>query len=209
MWEAYGIEGRSDDPPLIADSYKGCRAIILGGAQCVWNDWRAAMDLSEPDSYHLVAINDVGQYVNAHIEHWISLHHSYFPGWLNFRRGHARNKPHIHSHRDNTERRPGENRVDWWWWICFGGGTSGLFAAVICVLLGYDRIILAGLPMDNSPHFFDPPWYAAPGTGDDQHKFVWPETKQRCLGDRVRSMSGRTSKWLGSPSEEWWNGRKT
>jgi hypothetical protein len=145
------------------------------------------MDWSNPETYDLIAVNDVGQFVNQDVEHWVTLHHAYMPGWMTFRKGHARNRPKTHSHMlPHKVKSPGQNGVDWWWTVVFGGGTSGLFAT--------------------SAHFFDPPWYRSPGVEDRQQEIVWTQSRDTHLHGKVRSMSGRTAGWLGPPDEEWWHG---
>jgi len=77
-------------------------------------------------------------------------------------------------------------------------GTSSLFAVRVALGKGYERVILAGVPMDNSGRFFDPP--NAP--------HVWPHEVDRgpwqlaaqdeCAG-RVTSVSGWTAQLLGEP----------
>ncbi len=79
-------------------------------------------------------------------------------------------------------------------------GTGGLFAAKIALAMGYDRIVLCGIPMDGSGH-----WYSK---GDDTRGldiFIgpWIEFAKRLdVINRVRSMSGRTRQLLGAPNRD-------
>jgi hypothetical protein len=53
------------------------------------------------------------------------------------------------------------------------------------------------MPMDNTGHFFDPPWY---GTDNEDRGITieWDEAAPIFAG-RVKSLSGRTMRWLGAP----------
>jgi hypothetical protein len=43
------------------------------------------------------------------------------------------------------------------YWPLPSQGGSGVVAILVCLLLGYQHITCAGMPFDNSGHFFDPP----------------------------------------------------
>jgi hypothetical protein len=58
-------------------------ALIVGGAECVWEDVEAAKKLFTPDT--VVAINDMGMYVEE-AEHWASMHPEKMNKWVRFRR---------------------------------------------------------------------------------------------------------------------------
>ena len=81
-------------------------------------------------------------------------------------------------------------------------GTSGLNAVYVGALMGYQRIILAGIPLDDSGHVYDPPWVGTkftrevPPRGDGKIPRYWDHAKE--LG-MVTSMSGRTKDLLGEP----------
>jgi hypothetical protein len=93
-------------------------------------------------------------------------------------------------------------------WHFIGGGTSGLLACVVALGLGYDEIVLCGIPIDNSGHFWEQ-------TGDktnfqreivnssgqirgDGRRFWTNRLKE--FDGRVKSMSGNTRLILGAPT---------
>jgi len=75
-------------------------------------------------------------------------------------------------------------------------GTSSLYAVRVALSLGYPRIVLAGIPMDNSGRFFDPPWatYIWPHEVD---RGPWELANKHEFEGRVTSVSGWTAQLLG------------
>jgi hypothetical protein len=80
-------------------------------------------------------------------------------------------------------------------------GSTSLFAAKVGIALGYEKIVLAGCPLDSEGH-----WYYDEGAepygpiwlGFDF--MVWLDFAQP---ERVRSMGGYTAKILGKATKEW------
>jgi hypothetical protein len=84
-------------------------------------------------------------------------------------------------------------------------GSSALFAALIALAMGYNRVVLAGCPMDVKGHWWQgedktpgPRW---PGESYQ----AWFEFAALSDGARVRSLSGYTAAILGEPFREWVN----
>ena len=84
-------------------------------------------------------------------------------------------------------------------------GTSALFATLAGITLGYDRIILAGCPLDMNGHWYfekkdkdtlGPIWY-----GTDF--MAWLDFREQKESDKVRSMSGYTARILGQAEKGW------
>lgn len=183
-WADLGLDG-SGEVPRVAGSRSGT-CVILGGAASVWEDNARA------PSGARMAVNDAGAYYMDPLEHWVTLHPEYMPGWMRFRRGHCYGHAMTHSNRE-------AEGIDIAWHMVNVGGTSGLFACKVALLLGYERVVLAGMPMDGSPHFFDPPWYRNTVFEDAPSRRVWEEAGRNFFRGRVTSMSGRTRDWLGEP----------
>lgn len=151
--------------------------VIVGGAACVWRDYKRV------DGEHdLMTVNDITMHFPAEIHHAYSNSREDIERWVDCRR-------------DTLIQAYGQvgqvhSLKDWPW---TGRGSSGLGATLTGLALGYDRIILCGIPMDGSPHYFDPPWMTSNvGLEDMKH---W---KKHDLS-KVRSFSGRTREHLGSP----------
>ena len=85
-------------------------------------------------------------------------------------------------------------------------GTTANLCIKIGIALGYTRIVLAGVPMDNTRN-----WYAPLLDKDDikqgkdhrAHLWKWNEIASRLISRLLRSMSGNTAELLGTPTIEW------
>lgn len=162
--------------------------LILGGARCVWEDvaslgqWPAHVDVA--------AVNDVGAKWPGHLRFWASLHPKKFKKWEMLRK----NNGHPSGY-EKYGNKFGKPMIDWV--VPDWGGSSGLYAVKISLSLGYDKIVLAGIPMDpKEKHFFsEKDWEAC-----FQHRFR--EAWERHIDDIkpfVRSCSGWTRNLLGGP----------
>jgi hypothetical protein len=160
----------------------------MGGGRTVWDDY----DRVRPWKGEIMAVNDVGMHLHDRVRHWVTLHPEYLPGWRTYRERHLYGSgvpAMCHSNKD----KPG---VDVAWRVGNVGGTSGLFACFIGLMLGYHEIVLAGVPMTNDGHYFDPPWYRS-DFADRAIQLVWKEAKVNIFAGRVTSLSGLTREWLG------------
>jgi len=175
--------------------------LILGGGVCVWDDYKQARE-AMPKSY-IMCVNDIGaQFKAEQIQHIVSLHHKLLNAVMAFRKEKSMLES-VCSHSDIAA-----SGVDCVWNIVNNGGTSGLFALKICLILGCKKIILCGIPMDGGGHYFDPPNASLNSTARFDSKamfYPWLDV-HRDLGpirERVRSMSGKTAKLFGKPTKEW------
>lgn len=168
--------------------------MILGGAACVHDDAARALALFTP--HMLVAVNNIGIDWPGQVDHWVTLHPRKTGTWpgmveaVKQREAAGRNRPATWSH----QRTLGIEHVtqgDW-------GGSSGLLAVKVALVeLKCAKVVLAGIPMDDQPHYFGPPWRSASAfqRGWDKHRAK--------LANHVRSMSGKTRQWFGEPTLEW------
>lgn len=85
-------------------------------------------------------------------------------------------------------------------------GSTSLFAAYIGIEMGYQKIVMAGCPLDKNGH-----WYFADldeNTGPNwkqQSYDAWMEFAMDKKSDQARSFSGFTAEVLGIPDKEWLN----
>lgn len=167
------------------------RALILGGAKTVWEDVEAALALSEFDC--VIAANDVGAHWSGKLDHWVSLHPDRLARWIleRERKGYP-NGFATWAHKKLAGCQIDNTTSDW-------KGSSGLFAAKVALELGYNRIVLCGVPLSaDGAHFFDPkPWAAF-----QAFRFGWIAHRP-LLVPHVRSMSGWTQELLGAPDRNW------
>ena len=183
LWQYLGGRG---EPPSRCGKFSG-PLLILGGGRTVWEDYAKV----RPWKGETMAVNDVGAILHERIRHWVTLHPEYMPGWLHYREKHNygdRVPAMVHSHKS----KPG---VDVCWDIQAVGGTSGLFACSVGLLLGYDEIVLAGVPMTGDGHYFDPPWYSTEFE-DGANKMEWKRHITNMFKGRVSSLSGKTKEWI-------------
>jgi hypothetical protein len=190
-----------ETPPTEYDGKFHANMIILGGGKTVWEDYffaRSIMPKSE-----IMCVNDIGgQFKAEHIHHMVSLHTGFFVATKLLRQEKSVNL----DYRNHFPK--AATGVDVVWRMQNVGGTSGLFATKIAVAMGSKHIILCGIPMDNTGHYFDPP----NADGNHTTKFSqnncnlvpWRDCKKSGLVmSRVRSMGGHTAHIFGKPTEEW------
>ena len=165
----------------------GGTLVICGGAACVWDDLAAIYQnaMLRPDEFDYMTVNDITMHFPGKIRHAYSNDHEDILRW-------------IHCRRDTLVQEYGEvgfahSRSVWPW---PGHGSSGLGAVYTGLALGYDRIILCGMPMDDSPHYFDPPW--AKSQLDKEDIAHWETARDKVFDGKVKSMSGRTRDILGN-----------
>lgn len=175
--------------------------LIVGPARCVWDD----LETVHPSSFEVMAINDIGIHLPMPIEHWFSCHGDRLHLWRQCRKPRFRvmDRDQIKLHTCIGS----HQHVHTWPWP--GHGSSGLNAIYTGLALGYDNIVLAGVPLDSSGHYFNPPddhplkrldprpnWSNFENEGKER---VWLNARDRVFHGRVKSLSGRTRDWLGSP----------
>jgi hypothetical protein len=172
--------------PAIAGTYKGS-LIITAGGKSMWEDFARAKEL-RPQA-HIMAIN-VSAIVIMHVNHIYSMHFkqiSIIRKWREVEFAGAKFITHANKEWEG---------VDYTWYLTGQVSTSGFAAVTLGHLLGYDEIILAGVPMDGSGYFYKP---EINPTFDDVHRekeISWMKEK---LGHKVRSMSGKTKEAFGLP----------
>jgi hypothetical protein len=155
------------------------------------------MALFKPDA--VAATNNAGIHWPDRLDYWCTLHSAPCPDWIGItaalrqRRELGRNRPQIWGH-VSKERYVGVDRttVDWF-------GSTGLLAVKVLIEEGFDRIVLAGVPMSSEGgHFYDDkPW-----SGCDRYRVAWTVHKGE-IAPFTRSMSGWTQELLGAPTPEW------
>ena len=190
-----------NEPPSIAGSDDN-NILILGGAKCVWEDYFEACKLMP--SHKIMCVNDIGgQFKAEPIHHMVSLHKGFFTATKLLRK----EKSMLEKYYGHCSVQARD--ADYIWDMENVGGTSGVFATKVALAIGAKKIILCGIPMDNSGHYFDPPDASDNRTTKfgEQRGTLQPirEMKQfsQCVQQRVRSMSGNTAKIFGQPTQDW------
>lgn len=183
---------------------KAGKLVIVGGAREVWEDL-SNLNVWQAD---VMCINDIGMHMPHRYQHWFSLHGDQLPVWAVCRRfRYQKHEPDLHT----TIGSPGNNynypqgKMYKWPWP--GHGSSGLNAAYTGLGLGYNDIVLAGVPYAGWGHYFDPPeghglWEPTnlpPQFDVEGFRRLWTKANNQAFKGRVRSMSGMTREILGAP----------
>lgn len=168
------------------------RLIIAGGAYCLWQDYHK-LPSEFKKAADVMVINATGLYWPHNFQHWVSLHRENFKSYRKF----CFKSYVTHSNRVAT-------CVDRVWNIESWGADSSLFACKVALRLGYDRIILIGVPLDGGPRFYDPEGAKCYFDTTNLHD-IW-KTDSSEFENKVRSISGYTKDLLGPITEEWING---
>lgn len=85
-------------------------------------------------------------------------------------------------------------------------GTTANLGIKIGIALDYLRIVLAGIPMDDSGNWYAPyiPQEDVKQNKDHRHHlWKWTEIATRPFSHFIRSMSGNTMDLFGRPTKEW------
>lgn len=157
---------------------------IVGSARCVWEDLQAAPFPKAP----IMALNWTGIFLREAL-HWASIHREICAPIVTARDAfhrpvradplltHAWKKP-----------APGVHSV---WFGDVAPDFTGCFSVMLALTLGYSPIILCGVPMDTSGHYYD--------AIDVSHKDLSPTNDSwymlaREHANDIHSMSGWTRK---------------
>lgn len=173
-------------------------ALVLGGSLNVMAEADAALDLFDPDV--IAGTNDIIARWPGRMEYVFTLHPEKLRSWLRTRHKNGYPKPGtiISSHHVRAEpvfHFDGVDRL-----LTDLGGSSGLFAVNGLLRDGFDKIVVAGVPLSpDAGHIARGP---AMWNGSRHYRKIW-EHHFLSIARQVRSMSGWTQELLGAPTAEW------
>ena len=203
-WKLNNVRGKGKRPPGIAGQFHG-NLTLIASARCMWDDLRDLGDIGGDT----MSVNLAGSFFRRPVDHWASLHPRFLvehcvPLKRLFQ--HQPAETHIYTH--SIRYAPG---IDVIWDILQGNsGTSGMFAILVALALGYDRIVVCGLPLDDSGHFYDNPYKPTipmDRFGETRVAQLWGHNVNLIQKtNKVRAMSGMTARWFGKPDKEWLHG---
>lgn len=186
------------------------RAIIVGFAECVATDLsQAAISGFLTPDVDLICVNEAYRVIQR-MDVWATLHPEKLRAWTEDAKFIGRDLrktiyvvPDLDQQDRVTVMKGQEYEASWlttsWDWGGGNSGSSGLFAVGVAFSLGYERLILAGVPMDIRGHWNN----AQPWTDRDRFVTAWCAAKHMLEG-RVRSLSGWSREFLGGPDLQWW-----
>lgn len=181
--------------PKVDRKYSGTLVVCASG-HTLWDDLYAVghRDVWE-QNFDIMAVNDAGMHIPHKLTHWYSNDYTMLPRWVAARRprfvkegrcwetsGEGRILTHSCYKADGA--------LIWPW---PGGGTSSLYAVYTGLALGYSDVVVCGAPLDNGPHYFEPPGAQTTFERCGGHK-SWQNARDRIFEGRVRSMSGNTKR---------------
>ena len=226
-WEVYGIKGSGTKPDCVG-LYAGRKLLILAGADNVWQDLKRHQEMFGLEGYEVMCINRICCDVMFPVNHVATAHPEWIRGYIYERccKPHGeRNKPIFHSDHvvNASEGRHMDTGADLsdvvdYHWQDLGNqvASSGWLGVLIATCMGYDKIAIAGMPLDfvNHQHYYDPPRdyihdhniRLDPLTNliIDKSLEYTKENLPRVM-QIARSFSGKTRDLLGEPTLEWWN----
>lgn len=191
-------------------------ALVLGGAECVWEEERQAWALLSEyvwDRVLVVAVNDAGCWYAGQLDAWATLHPQKLvlsdpqdPAGLSWIKRRERNG-YPGGYHTYARRRSDlvHHRVEHW-----GGGSSGLYAVRVAAYLEATHTLLCGVPLSRSPIFEESVSYHDVDSHMDGYRKGWkrklsrPESAAgRYLLHHVRGSCGWTRELLGGVTPEW------
>lgn len=180
------------------EDFQHKQCLVAATGRCLWDDIEK-FDYSGMD---IMAVKDAVIHFPDPVHHAFSQHADQLVPMIeirNLRNPSARRQNNaIIGHTSVDTRFPSLHA-----WNLPGHGTSTLGAVYVALALGYKRVVIAGAPLDDSGHYFDPPGFKTHFEKriPDKEKGpkFWELVYQDVFKGRVRSLSGRTRDLLGDP----------
>jgi hypothetical protein len=190
--ELFGHFGMSRDifPAEFLGKEKG-DVLIVGGGRSVWDDVAKLWPVPEA----VIAVNDIGMYWPGYLKGWYSNDAVQLKAWHAGRRHWWEQiyRQTIPLHSCFAEKAGGGVHN----WPFPAHGSSGLVVTLVALAMGYERLWIAGIPLDDTGHFYDPPNGHPLVRGRKLSNFE-NETRDRTLENlkpllkgRIKAASGR------------------
>ena len=177
---------------------KAGKLLIAGSGHTLWPDLEQLGMRNRPADaplpWDVMCVNDCVSHFPQKVDYAYSNDHKKLSHWVNARRPrYEKDWPKAISMHTNLV---GSSRMVVWPWQ--GAGTSSYSAVWTGMAMGYDEIIIVGVPLDNGPHYFGPPWEVTnfeqqtPADRDEEIRH-WRNLKHY----NVKALSGRLTTLLG------------
>lgn len=172
------------------EDYEDKALLIAGTGRCLWDDIQK-IDYSKMD---VMCVKDAIVHFPGPVHHAFSQHADqlvYFVKVREERFASTRRQPNAIAAHTSVERKAGVHA-----WNLPGHGTSSLGAVYVGLALGYRNVVLAGCPLDDSGHYYDPEWVDTRFTQQiperDGGPRFWVHAAKHVFKGKVTSLSGRT-----------------
>lgn len=179
------------------------RCLIVGCAANIWADVAAAREIGDYDATYCVKMAAV--YWPGKFDVFVTLHPEFVDQYeadrkkLGYPNGYEIVAPlttevGMHGKKGNIHR-----RVSYRWPGMNSSASSGIYAAKVALDDGFDRVVLAGIPMTKEAGHF------TRGKAWLQRDCFTPGFNKAVpfMRGKVTSMSGHTMELLGSPTAQW------
>lgn len=167
------------------------KLLVVASAKC----WLDDLEQVWPWDGDVMAINDIIMHYPGYVKHAFSNDSQMLMNWVRARRPvrDGSNRPSPIRHTCMTA---GKVALIWPW---PGHGTSSLNAVYTGLALGYDDIVLCGIPMDNSPHYWEAEYMGKRWASLEGQMRFWQYAARKVFDGKVTSLSGNTRELLGEP----------
>lgn len=177
LCQHFGIEVTSLPP--VAGTRAGV-VVVAGSGRTLWSDLHPIGHYG----YDAMAVNDAIMHFPFRLIHAYSNAAERLPLWVGARREDLQARDGvIEQHHCRSFWQAGT----FWPWP--GHGTSGLNAVYTAIGLGYEKVIVVGMPLDNTGHYFDPPWRGNPDYKSERRYWL-------SVADILRGVVVGVSGWL-------------
>lgn len=169
--------------------------LIAGSARTVFDDLNRILG-NDGDYYRhrfdVMCLNDMVMHYPGQVDHAYSNEHQTLPKWVA-----ARRPRYLKDFQNKILQHTCQTGLSYQCiWHIPGHGTSGLNAVYVGLGMGYDKIILAGVPIDGTGHYFEPEWKK---TNYEKMMRYWDNANKHVFDGKVKSLSGLTRELLGEP----------
>lgn len=172
--------------------------VVVGSGRGVWDDVAKALPRIRSGA-HVMTVNIMTVIWPHRLDHCYSNHADLLKHW-------ARGRDCLHiqewgfpkQHTGNPDCHEATH------WDLPMHGTSGLNAVLCGLKMGYEQIVICGIPLDDEGHCYDPPdkrdtnFTRQVPMRNNGLKY-WKQYAEQVFEGRVKSYSGRTSELLGTP----------
>lgn len=169
-------------------------AIVIGGAQGVWEELESALGLVKGRDFIVIATNHAGRLYAGHIDAWVTLHPECLREWRSDRKDAGFNDDYEAFVHENRRGLIDVQVVPHGWYA-----SSGIYAAQVATqALDCAGVILCGVPLEEERGHI-----AFPGPWIEWAMYRAGAEAAKADGTPIRSMSGWTADLFGQPTKAW------
>jgi hypothetical protein len=190
------LKVNAGDKPYIVNRFKGQSLLVMGAGYTLWEDLAKIWNTHKG---HLMAVNRVILDFADPIEHAVGCHPYELLLFSLWRREHYPSHEHMYTHscRIYDEASYEAYLIPQFLWDFpdYYHGSSTLTGVLAGLVMGYEEIILAGVPMEGS--YYCCPFWQYPY--EDAFMKDWEKAAKNSFDGKVKSLSGKTRELLGAP----------